>query len=282
MDRRTFLKRLGIGSAGVVGVSAPIGTYAAGHHFGESQAAGNFSASVVAGERHGRANLWWSVEAGQKVLALTFDDGPTAQFTAKVLDVLDTYHVPASFFLIGEMVNRRPDDVRRSIEAGHEVANHTFDHLSASIQTPDEIRRTMERGADAVADVLGHRPRWFRPVKGHITGAVLNSAAELHHDIAVWAYGRGPVAGSPGVLADNDVDGVRNYMIDNVFDGAIVILHDGIGRSAWEWSGPDEQLVTQRTAEVEALPAVIERYLADGYEFVTITKLIDGYGPATS
>jgi peptidoglycan/xylan/chitin deacetylase (PgdA/CDA1 family) len=280
VDRRKFLKRLGLGGAGVVGVSAPVGTYVAGRHLAENQILGDYAASVVAGERRGHTNVWWSVQANRKVLALTFDDGPTEQFTNKVLDVLDSYHVPASFFLIGEMIGRRPDDVRRSLEAGHELANHTFDHYSAMLQTPDEVRRTMERGADAVAAVLGHRPRWFRPVKGHVTGAVLNSAAELHHDLAVWSYGRGPAAGSAGVLADDDIDGVRNYLSSSVFDGAIVILHDGIGRSAWEWSGPDDQLVAQRTTEVQALPAVIENYLAEGYEFVTISELIDTYGTA--
>ena len=261
-----------------MGVSAPIGAYVAGHHFSENQIAGDYAASVVAGERRGQANIWWSVQADRKVLALTFDDGPTEQFTGKVLDVLDAYQVPASFFLIGEMVNRRPDDVRRSIQAGHEVANHTFDHRSASLQTPDETRRTMERGADAVGAVLGHRPRWFRPVKGHITGAVLNAASELQHDIAVWAYGRGPASGPHDMVADDDVNGVRDYMVDSVFEGAIVILHDGIGRSAWEWSGPDDQLVLQRSTEVQALPAVIENYLAAGYEFMTLSELIDTYG----
>jgi peptidoglycan/xylan/chitin deacetylase (PgdA/CDA1 family) len=274
VDRRQFLRRLGIGTAGVAGVAAPVGAYAIGHRQGESTVEGNYSLSVKAGQRRGAANVWWSVHTDAKVLALTFDDGPTNQFTASVLDVLGSYHVPASFFLIGELVTRHPDHVRRILDEGHEVANHTFDHYGAARQSPDETRRTVERGADAVGAISGARPRWFRPVKGEITGALLNAAAEIGHDVAVWSVSRDPGIGT----ADDDVAGVRANYIDGLHEGAVVIFHDGIGRSAFEMSGPDEQLLTQRRTELAALPDVIERYLADGYEFLGISDLIDRYG----
>lgn len=272
MDRRTLLRRLGIGSALVAG---PVAGAAVGYQRGTDQLSGTTTASVRAGEGRGAATVWWSRTTERRSLALTFDDGPTTRFTPGVLDVLDRYGVPATFFLIGELVQRDPELVQRAIDAGHEVANHTFDHLSAALQQPDEVRRTVERGADAVARVLGERPRWFRPVRGHITGSLLAAVNELGHDLAMWSVGRGPA----GVVADDDVDGVRDHLIASVHPGAIVILHDGIGRSAFEWSGPDDQLVTQRATEIEALPAVVERYLAEGYEFVTVSDLIDRDDP---
>ena len=189
MDRRSFLTRLGIGGAAV---AAPVGGYALGHHVGSSHLSGDYTASVAAGERRGAATVWWSAEGDQRRLALTFDDGPTEQFTAGVLDVLQQYDVTATFFLIGELVRRHPDLVRRTLDAGHEVGNHTFDHYSAATQAPDEVRRTVERGADAVAELLGERPRWFRPVKGHITGSLMAAVAEFGHDLAMWSVSRGP------------------------------------------------------------------------------------------
>jgi peptidoglycan/xylan/chitin deacetylase (PgdA/CDA1 family) len=111
-------------------------------------------------------------------------------------------------------------------------------------------------------------------VRGHITGSLLTAVHELGHDLAMWSVGRGPAE----TVADDDVDGVRDHLLAAVHPGAIVILHDGIGRSAFEWSGPDERLVTQRATEVDALPAVVERYLAEGYEFVTVSELIDRPG----
>ena len=268
VDRRTLLTRLGIGGALV---AAPVAGVVIGERLGADQLSGTTVASVRAGEGRGAATIWWSRTTERRTLALTFDDGPTSRFTPAVLDVLDRYSVPATFFLIGELVQRDPDLVRRTIEAGHEVANHTFDHVSAAMQQPDEVRRSVERGADAVGAVLGERPRWFRPVRGHITGSLLAAVHDLGHDLAMWSVGRGPA----DTVADDDIAGVRDHLLAAVHPGAIVILHDGIGRSAFEWSGPDEQLVTQRTTELEALPAVIERYLAEGYEFATVSELID-------
>lgn len=275
MDRRQFLRRAGIGTAGVAGVVVPAGTYVIGRNHGETLVVGEYAQSVKAGQRRGAVNMWWSVDTDTKVLALTFDDGPTSQFTGAVLDVLEQYRLPATFFLIGELVTRRPDDVRRILDSGHEVANHTFDHYSAAKLSVDDTLRSVERGADAIASVSGARPRWFRPVKGHVTGALVGAAAQVGHEIALWSVSRDPGVGT----ADDDVDGVRANYIESVHDGAVVIFHDGIGRSAFELAGPDEHLLTQRRTELAALPDVIERYLALGYTFVGISELIDRYGP---
>ncbi len=274
MDRRTFLTRLGLGGAGALAVATPGGAYVAGLHNGEHQLNGKFSSSVNAGQRRGSLGVWWSVTTEAKVLALTFDDGPTTQFTPKVLDVLRRYSVPANFFCIGELVVRHPDIVRRMVAEGHEVGNHTFDHYSAAIQTPSDVRRTVERGAAALVGATGEPSRWFRPVKGHITGALIESAAAMGHEIAMWSVSRDPGVGT----RDDDVDGVRRNYVEGVHEGAVVIFHDGIGRSAFEFTGPDEQLMKQRRCEVRALPEVIETYLADGYRFLTLSELIDGYG----
>jgi peptidoglycan/xylan/chitin deacetylase (PgdA/CDA1 family) len=274
VDRRRFLKRLGFGGAGLLGVSAPAGSYLAGRHLGEVSTTRHWASSASGGERNGHASVWWSVGTDEKKIALTFDDGPTKRFTPEVLDILDQYDVAATFFLIGELVTRRPEIVTRMIETGHEVGNHTFDHFDAAGQSPDEVRRSMEKGADAVAHVLGDRPRWFRPVKGHVTGALLNTAVELGHDIALWSVARG--AFGPG--ADGDVGAVREHVTESVEPGSVVIFHDGIGRSDWDWSGPDQQLITQRRTEIDALPAILEDILARGYEFTTLSTLVDSEG----
>jgi peptidoglycan/xylan/chitin deacetylase (PgdA/CDA1 family) len=259
----------------VAAVAAPVGTYALGRHVGSTQLDGNYAATVRAGMTRGGVGVWWSVDTdGTKVLALTFDDGPTTQFTGEVLDVLDRYEVPATFFLIGEQVNRLPDLVERIIDDGHEVANHTFDHFSAAIQAPADVRATIERGADAIAAFTGDRPRWFRPVKGHVTGTVLTAASELGHDVALWSASRDP----GNDTAIDDMAGVRANYIEAVHEGAIVIFHDGIGRSAFEITGPDDELVLARRTEIDALPEVLERYLADGYRMVSMSELIDTYG----
>jgi peptidoglycan-N-acetylglucosamine deacetylase len=275
VDRRTFLRGAGIGGVGAAVIGTEVAAYAVGHEHGESHIVGINAANVRAGQREGHVNIWWSVTTEAKALALTFDDGPTEQFTGPVLDILDRYRVPATFFMIGNLVTRLPDHVRRVLDAGHEVANHTFDHYSAAKQPLDEVRRTVARGADAIAAISGERPRWFRPVKGHVTGALLAAASEVGHDLALWSVSRDPGIDTPL----DDVDGVRRNFLDALHEGAIVIFHDGIGRSAFDVGGPDEELVTARTAEIAALPDVIEAYLADGYELLTVSDLIDRHSP---
>jgi peptidoglycan/xylan/chitin deacetylase (PgdA/CDA1 family) len=273
VDRRTLLKRLGIGGASVLGASVPVGTYFAGLHNGETHLSGANAASFSAGERTGQVRVWWSVDASptgvSKRLALTFDDGPTTQFTARVLNILAAAKVPATFFMIGACIDKHRDLAERVHGEGHLLANHTYDHYTAAIQSPDDVMKTVERGADAVARITGERPRWFRPVRGQVTGALMQAVASAGHDLAMWSVSRGAEAD------DDDAVAVREHYIESIEDGAIVIFHDGIGRSSFDFTGPDGQLMTQRTAEISALPAVIDRYLADGYEFLSLTDLVD-------
>jgi peptidoglycan/xylan/chitin deacetylase (PgdA/CDA1 family) len=275
-----LLKRLGIGGASALGASVPVGTYFAGLHNGETHLSGANAASFSAGERTGHVRVWWSVDATpagtSKRLALTFDDGPTTQFTARVLNTLAAEEVTATFFMIGACIDKHRDLAERVHDEGHTLGNHTYDHYTAAIQSPDDVKKTVERGADAVARITGERPRWFRPVRGQITGALLQAVAGAGHDLAMWSVSRGAEA------ADDDARAVRDHYIDSIEDGAVVIFHDGIGRSSFDFSGPDGQLMTQRTAEIAALPEVIERYLADGYEFVSISDLVDRSATAAS
>jgi peptidoglycan/xylan/chitin deacetylase (PgdA/CDA1 family) len=275
-----LLKRLGIGGASALGASVPVGTYFAGLHNGETHLSGAHAASFSAGERTGNVRMWWSVDASpagvSKRLALTFDDGPTTQFTARVLNILAAEQVPATFFMIGACIDKHRDLAERVHDEGHLLGNHTYDHYTAAIQTPDDVMKTVERGADAVARITGEHPRWFRPVRGQVTGALMQAVAAAGHDLAMWSVSRGAEA------ADDDASAVRDHYIESIEDGAVVIFHDGIGRSSFDITGPDGRLMTQRTAEIVALPEVIDRYLADGYEFVSISDLVDRSTPAPS
>ena len=100
MDRRRFLRSAGIGAVGAAAVAAPAGAYLVGRNNGEQQLSGDYTSSVKAGQRRGSVNVWWSVGGpngpDDKVLGLTFDDGPTTQFSAQVLDILDRYDVRAA------------------------------------------------------------------------------------------------------------------------------------------------------------------------------------------
>jgi peptidoglycan/xylan/chitin deacetylase (PgdA/CDA1 family) len=119
--------------------------------------------SLAAAAIRGQAGIWWSAPTSEPDLALTFDDGPTPSFTVAVLDLLARFDVRATFFVIGAQVERNPDLVRRAWAAGHEIANHSHDHVRASRAAGRSVAESMTRGADAVERVTGRRPRWYRP-----------------------------------------------------------------------------------------------------------------------
>jgi peptidoglycan-N-acetylglucosamine deacetylase len=237
---------------------------------GESAIRTAYASSVAAVTQQGSARLWWSADTTDRVAALTFDDGPTEQFTAQVLDLLDRARTAATFFVIGALVERHPDLVRRARDAGHEVGNHSYDHISAAVSGQDAVRSAMIRGADAVHAVTGTRTRWYRPPRGEVTSATVAAAAATGHDLALWSVIRGDAA-------DADVAGVRDHLAGSLHRGAVVDLHDGIGRSSFD-GAPDEQLLTRRRAELAALPEVLARWRGTGFRFVTLSGLIPPAG----
>jgi peptidoglycan-N-acetylglucosamine deacetylase len=276
MDRRRFLRR-----AGLAGVSAGVGGLAVARvdvARAELATPESFASTIAQQPARGQARVVWSggttSAGGRPAVALTFDDGPTEQFTARVLDVLVAHQVTATFFVIGALVDRHPDLVRRARDAGHEIANHSYDHVSAAKTGAPQVREAMARGADAVQRLTGTRPRWYRPPRGEITSATLLAARAESQEVALWSVVRdGPDGGG----RDDDATGVRAHLLGALHPGAVVDLHDGIGRSAWVGL-PSDSLVTRRSAELKVLPDVLAGWLAGGYRFSTLSELVPPAG----
>jgi len=267
MRRRQFIERLGLGGAvAALGAGAAHGADVLG--WVDVPPKGSAWASTVQPQPvRGSARSWWSADPGVgHRLALTFDDGPTEQFTAHVLDLLAAASVPATFFVIGALAERHPDLVRRAHDAGHEIGNHSYDHISAAVTDAESVRAGVLRGSDVVEKLIGARPRWFRPPRGEITSATLLAVREAGLDLALWSVHRGDAP-------DDDSAGVARHLQTAQHPGAVVDLHDGIGRSGWIGS-PDEQLIIRRRAEVTAVPAVLPRWKDDGYTLSTLSDLI--------
>lgn len=192
-------------------------------------------------------------------IALTFDDGPS-QWTPAVLELLRDHGARATFFLIGARVRERPDDVRRIAAEDHEVGSHTLTHLRLTEVPDDEVRREIEAGAEAVAEVLGDRPRLFRAPGFHADERVLKIVSELELE---------------PVFADIDPEDWRPEMASHrIFSlafggcqpGRIVDLHDGYP------PGPTRSR-DDCTPTVEALGHLLPALRAAGYELVTVSEL---------
>ncbi|MCL6454265.1 MAG: polysaccharide deacetylase family protein [Alicyclobacillus sp.] len=182
-----------------------------------------------------------------RLLGMTFDDGPDAEFTPKVLDILERYGVRVTFFCLGAQVDANPSVARRIVFAGHQIANHSWSHPHAEDVTPSELLREIAQTTETIHRVTGERPRWFRPPYGELLTEQAREVAAAGYRIAFWSVDSLDWSGIPGPqIVANVVPSLQN--------GAI-LLHHSAGHVA---------------GTVDALPYEIELCLRLGYRFVRL------------
>ncbi len=160
-----------------------------------------------------------------KVL-LTFDDGPHPDFTLPILDLLDTYHAKAVFFVVGKYVKQHGPLLQEIWERGHLVGNHTFEHPN---DRPPRFRQYLQdvvRCQDSIADIIGQRPTLFRPPLGRLTPASIRTGWRLHYTTLLWSN-EGGVWGNNKDLPASDIAG---RMCASINDRDIVLFHDNNGK----------------------------------------------------
>ncbi len=188
-----------------------------------------------------------------KLVALTFDDGPWPGQTDKILNILKREEVRATFFMLGVRVKLAPDLARRVAEEGNQVANHSLGHRLLTTSKPKEVRRQIRGGADTIYEATGVLPTWFRPPYGAINKAVWKQVRTSRMHVALWTVDTRDWS-RPGVkqIVKNATSNTRN--------GSILLMHDG---------------GTNRKQTIKALPKIIRNLKKRGYTFVTIEELAD-------
>jgi len=159
-------------------------------------------------------------------VALTFDDGPDSASTPAFLAELDRIGVQATFFLLGEMIQRHPRLPRRMVEAGHEIAVHGWDHRNHLRRSPAATLRQLAHTTDLIARLTGKRPRYFRPPYGALTAADLRACRRLQLQPVLWtAWGRDwESTATPAT--------VLHRVLRDLHGGGTVLLHDSDCTSA--------------------------------------------------
>jgi peptidoglycan/xylan/chitin deacetylase (PgdA/CDA1 family) len=251
VDRRSFLRRAGW-AAGGVAVGAGV---AAGYSVEQEHLSITDSGHAVGAARPpglDSVTITYRVPTTEPVLALTFDDGPSEDYTAAVLDILADRGVTATFNLIGRHVAALPQLARRAAAAGHELGNHTWSHPDLSLARARQARDQLHRGAHAITSVTGQRPKTFRPPYGYLSGATMMTAAGMGYPIVLWDQ----------EFHRHDESAATNSarLARAVAPGSIVLGHDG-------GSLPCDVVVA-------ALPNFIDRVHERGLSFVTITDLL--------
>jgi peptidoglycan/xylan/chitin deacetylase (PgdA/CDA1 family) len=218
--------------------------------------------------RVGARRVIWSTTPTGPYAAITFDDGPTPQFTPRILDALATAGVHATFNVIGYNAVQHADLTREIIAQGHEIGNHTWSHEDQTTLGAAEIRREIVRCKDAVEQLVQRPLAGFRPPRGELTGYAVRVAAELGYDVFLWSVTRGPSGTSTAAT-------VEDYLTTTVRAGDIVDLHDGIGRGTFSPTAPFARaLAARREVEVQALPGALRRIAGRGIRLTTATDLV--------
>lgn len=199
------------------------------------------------------------VETTDPVVALSFDDGPDAVFTPRLLDILERHGARGTFFMVGEAAARQPELVRQIAQAGHAIGNHTWDHPSLPLISRDERLSQIPACAHVLAP---HEQRLLRPPYGHLSLAARLDVRRLGYQLVAWDQ---PAQD----WRDIDPTAVLARLLSNIRPGSIVLFHDRL--HAFE----DPRFADRGTA-FGVVDALLAR-CAGAFQFVTIPELL-GHG----
>lgn len=196
----------------------------------------------------------WSGDPNSRAIALTFDDGPHPRYTPELLEVLDHYSIPASFFWLGACVNRSPAIAKSIYQRGHWIGIHGYDHRSFPLLATTELQQSLQATQDAIASACclsATSIRDVRPPNGLFTPYTLDLLHRWDYRPVMWSV-------VPEDWVQPGISVVVQRVLQQVQNGSVIVLHDGA------CGGQD-------VATTTAL--LLPQLLSQGYKFVTIDTL---------
>lgn len=184
-------------------------------------------------------------------MALTFDDGPGAELTAPLLEVLREERVRATFFLVGQRAFEQRDLVRTQKRDGHELGNHSWSHADLSLLDSDDLHAELDRTNQLLYELSGRQPAVFRPPFGRVNGSVLQHAALARQNVLLW-----DVRFQEGAL---DSRGNVEHVLERMSPGCVLLGHDAGS--------------ADRHVGIGAVPDLVREAKARGYEFLTASEM---------
>jgi peptidoglycan/xylan/chitin deacetylase (PgdA/CDA1 family) len=191
-----------------------------------------------------------SVHVDGPFIALTFDDGPNATLTPRLLDLLAARHLKATFFVVGQNAADHPEILRRAVREGHEIANHSWSHPNLGKMSDEAVRRELQKTDDAISAAIGKRPGLMRPPYGSITAHQKRWIhEEFGYRIIIWDVD--PLDWKrPGPSV------VTSRILKETHAGSIILAHD------------------IHPPTIEAMPATFDQLQKKGFKSVTVTELL--------
>lgn len=197
-------------------------------------------------------NLVPRVETDEKVVALTFDDGPTEN-TAAILAILAELDVKATFFLTGNELEKKPGQGKMIAEAGHEIGNHTYSHSRMVFKTPSTIRQEIDLTNELIRETGYNGTIHFRPPYGKKLLFLPRYLKSQGMQTIMWNL-------EPDSYPEMNATAMTSHVSEKVQPGSIILLH---------------VMYESRTESVKAVTDIVTQLRSQGYEFKTISELLE-------
>jgi peptidoglycan/xylan/chitin deacetylase (PgdA/CDA1 family) len=194
-----------------------------------------------------------SVSTRDKVVAITFDDGPDPRFTPQLLAILRQYHVHATFFMIGRQIERYPALATAVAADGNCIGNHTYSHPDLPLDSSAQVTTELRRCEELIAKTTGTDSHLFRPPRGMLSRPVISEVEQQGYHTILWTISADSHdAPTPALMADR--------VLRNTRPGTIILAHDGMLACRWQ--------------DVAATALIVPALQQQGYRFVTIPELL--------
>ena len=199
-----------------------------------------------------KEKIFFQGNSNIKKIALTFDDGPNKTSLPKILDLLKSENIKASFFLIGKNIADKKLQVERVHNEGHLVLNHSYTHSNFDKASKELMISEIEKTNNVINDILGVTPRLYRPPYGIITKDIKLAVKNLGMNIVLWNID------GEDWNSERSLDYVVNTQKKETKNGSIILMH----------TQPNKEM------SYEALKILIPHYRTQGYEFVKLDELL--------
>lgn len=202
---------------------------------------------------HGRMVRNRAPHFAEKLIAITFDDGPDKKVTPRVLKTLAANNVHATFFVIGQQAKRYPDLLRQEMAAGHVIESHSYSHPTNPTEA-SSVTELQKTGA-IIRQATGKNPTCFRPPCGHTHNALTRLALKEGYAVITWTNSGADTA------PNSTVETITSNVVGNLKPGDIILIHDGPGHAK----------------SAKALPTILKKAKKAGFTFVTVPQLLNDY-----
>ncbi|WP_242156270.1 polysaccharide deacetylase family protein [Aestuariivivens sediminis] len=195
-------------------------------------------------------------------IGLTFDDGPS-HFSNKIIDILGKYHAKATFFWLGSNLSEHPEVVKRAIEEGHTMANHSWDHANLGNHSIKRFwKEQVKKTNTAFRKLTDHRVQYFRPPFGNISDRQIAFLKNKGIKTILWTF-----SSNDWDRTKNSCDQVTRTVMSKLQPGAIILFHDFDAED-------NKDAGSNRNGMLMALDKILEEGTLLGFEFVSMEKLL--------